>query len=235
MKEIRHIIAENRKRKKLTQPVLASRLEENGITVSYKTISGWEKGLSEPSIGTFIELCRILEIPDIYEAVYGQNPFDFTTGLNNEGRDKLYDYAQLLISSHKYDKNNEEPAATISVPRRLKLFDNRVSAGTGNFLTGDSYTWKEVGDEVPRNADFGLQITGDSMEPRYKDKQIVWVHQQSTLNNGEIGIFCLNGEAFCKKLQDEGNGPVLISLNEKYAPRTVRKHDEFTIFGRVLN
>ena len=121
------------------------------------------------------------------------------------------------------------------VARRLKIFDTRVSAGTGNFLAGDSYTWKEVGEEVPRNADYGVQITGNSMEPRYKDKQIVWVHQQSTLSNGEIGIFYLNGEAFCKKLQDEGDGPVLISLNEEYSPKFVKETDEFMIFGKVLS
>ena len=67
------------------------------------------------------------------------------------------------------------------VRRRLKLFDIKVSAGTGNFLDSASYTWKEVGEEVPKEADFGVQITGDSMEPQYKDKQIIWIHQQITL------------------------------------------------------
>ena len=235
MKDIGSIIAENRKRMKLTQSVLADRLAQNGIMISYKTISGWEKGLTEPGIGTFVEICRILGVPDIYEALYGENPFDITTGLNREGREKLNDYAQLLISSHKYDKAASKPVSVPYVPRRLKLFDIRVSAGTGNFLAGDSYSWKEVGEEVPRNADYGLQITGNSMEPRYKDRQIVWVHQQSSLNNGDIGIFCLNGEAFCKKLQDEGNGPVLISLNRDYAPIIIREQDEFKVFGKVLN
>ena len=235
MDTIGKIIAANRKRMKMTQPALADKLGLNGITVSYKTISGWEQDLAEPPIRTFVEICRILEIPDIYEALYGENPFDISTRLNREGQEKLNEFAQLLICSHKYDKGTDDPVTLVPLPRRLRLFDTRVSAGTGNFLTDGSYTWKEVGEEVPRSADFGLQITGDSMEPRYRDRQIVWVHQQSTLNNGEIGVFCLNGEAFCKKLQDEGNGPVLISLNEAYAPRIVKENDDFRIFGRVVN
>ncbi len=233
MKEFGKIIAENRKKKKLTQPMLAEKLAQNGIVISYKTISGWEKGLNEPSIGAFIEICRILEVPDIYEALYGENPFDLTTKLNKEGREKLNDYAQLLIDSHKYDKGESEIISI--VPRRLRIFDNRVSAGPGNFLAGDSYTWKEVGEEVPRTADYGLQITGNSMEPRYKDKQIVWVHQQTTLTNGDIGIFYLNGEAFCKKFQNGENGPVLISLNEKYPPKIIKETDDFQIFGKVVS
>ena len=235
MRDIGNIIAENRKRLKMTQSMLSEKLLQRGITVSFKTISGWEQGITEPSIGTFVEICRILGIQDIYEALYGENPFDITTKLNKEGREKLMDYAQLLINSHQYYKNVPEPLSIAPIRRRLKLFDTMVSAGTGNFLQDDLYTWKEVGEEVPRNADYGLLITGDSMEPQYKNRQIVWVHQQSTLNNGEIGIFYLNGEAFCKKLQDEGNGPVLISLNEKYAPRIVKEHDDFMIFGKVVS
>ena len=233
MNKIGSIIAENRKRKKLTQPMLAEKLAQNGINVSFKTISGWEKGVNEPGIGAFMETCRILEVPDIYEALYGENPFDMSTRLNKEGQEKLRDYAQLLIDSHRYEKDTSD---TISVvPRRLRIFDNRVSAGTGNFLLSDSYTWKEVGEEVPRTADYGLQITGDSMEPRYKDRQTVWVHQQGTLSDGEIGIFYLNGEVFCKKLHDGNGSPVLISINDKYSPITVKETDEFKIFGKVVN
>ncbi|MBP5331619.1 MAG: LexA family transcriptional regulator [Lachnospiraceae bacterium] len=235
MQNIGNIISENRKKLKLTQSMLAEKLEQNGISISYKTISGWEQGVSEPGILAFVEMCRIFGIPDIYEALYGENPFDISTKLNMEGKEKLKDYTQLLVNSHQYEKDDPAPVSIVPVRRRLKLFDTRVSAGTGNFLQSDSYTWKEVGEEVPRTADYGLQITGDSMEPLYKDRQIVWVHQQSTLSNGEIGIFYLNGEAFCKKLQDHGDGPVLVSLNEKYAPRKVKENDDFMVFGKVLN
>ena len=233
MNPIGQIIAINRKKKKMTQPVLADKLAQRGVDISYKTISGWEKGLTEPPIGAFIEICRILEVQDIYEALYGENPFNRATKLNDEGKEKLNEYTELLISSKKYEKTDAEILPF--VPRRLKLFDIKVSAGTGNFLDSDSYTWKEVGEEVPKEADFGVQITGDSMEPQYKDKQIVWIHQQVTLNHGDIGIFCFNGNAFCKKLHDDEDGVFLVSLNEKYAPMKVNDYDELKIFGRVLN
>ena len=232
MNTIGEIISTNRKKKKLTQPMLADKLAQRGITISYKTISGWEKGITEPPIGAFLEICRILEVRDIYEAFYDENPFNRASKLNDEGKEKLREYTELLISSHKYEKNTTEIIPF--VPRRLKLFDTRVSAGTGNFLDSDSYTWKEAGEEVPKSADFGVQITGDSMEPLFKDKQVVWVHGQSTLDHGEIGIFCFNGNAFCKKLQEDENGLFLISLNEKYAPMKVEDPEDLKIFGKVL-
>ncbi|MCR5128549.1 MAG: LexA family transcriptional regulator [Lachnospiraceae bacterium] len=236
MGSIGSIIAENRKKNKLTQPMLAKKLEDYGIHISHKTICAWEKDLAEPPIGTFLTICKMFNVPDIYEAYFGENPFDPASKLNRQGREKMAEYAELLIASGKFDKKEPEPLNVIPfVHRRLKLFDIRVSAGTGNFLDSDSFRWKEVGENVPKEADFGVTISGDSMEPQYRNKQIVWVQQTERLENGDIGIFYLNGNAYCKKLQDDENGLYLISLNEKYAPMKVAGTDDFRIFGRILN
>lgn len=71
-------------------------------------------------------------------------------------------------------------------------------------------------DIIPESASFGVKISDDSMEPEFEDGQIAWVLKQDMVENGEIGIFSLNGEAYIKKLQDDKNGVFLISLNEKY-------------------
>jgi repressor LexA len=114
------------------------------------------------------------------------------------------------------------------------LFDLPASAGTGSFLDGENYTILEVGEKVPVDVDFGIRISGDSMEPQFISGQIVWVHQQETLSTGEIGIFYLNGNAYCKKLKDEGNGLFLTSLNTKYEPIAVKDTDSFKIFGKIV-
>lgn len=77
-----------------------------------------------------------------------------------------------------------------------KVFTEPASAGTGLFLDSDQYEEFEVGDDVPAAADFGIRVSGVSMEPVYVNKQIVWVHQQDQLENGNIGIFYLNGDAY---------------------------------------
>ena len=50
------------------------------------------------------------------------------------------------------------------------------------------------------------------MEPEFEDGQIAWVLKQDMVENGEIGIFSLNGEAYIKKLQDDKNGVFLFIL-----------------------
>lgn len=237
MQTLGQVITSYRKKKKLTQQELTEALNARGINVTYKSVSTWEKDKVDPSAKTVLTLCQILEIPDLLEECLGVNPYrkengDPTDGLNEQGKQKVLEYVQLLLASHLYDK----PVAEV-IPferRRIKLFREMASAGTGNFLDGDDYEWCEVGDEVPKDADFGVRLSGDSMEPRFINHQIVWVRQQEALLNGEIGIFCLNGSAYCKKLQDDADGAFLISLNEKYAPICIGKDDSFKIFGKVL-
>lgn len=225
------ILKNNRTEQNLSQLELAELVNKKGLSLNNKIISNWEKGKGEPSISIFVQLCQALNICDIYEEFYGTNPNSPLSELNNEGKQKVYEYADLLIKSGLYQK----PATKIIPFRRnIRLFDIRVSAGTGNILDGDNYEMIEVGEEVPDHADFGVRITGDSMQPRYVDGQIVFVHRQQTLGNGEIGIFYLEGNAYIKKLQDNENGLFLISLNPEYEPIPILANTEFKIFGKVV-
>lgn len=229
------IIAKYRRKAKYTQPVLAQKLAEDGIQISYKTISGWEKGLSEPSVTTFLHLCRILSIPDCVEEFFGSNPSDPIAVLNEEGKKKVLDYIDSLVHPVSYLKeSNIIPYVTAAKePRTMRLYACKISAGTGDFLDSDDFAEIQVGENVPKEADFAVTISGDSMEPMFSNHQTVYVHQQETLGNGEVGIFYLNDDAYIKMLQDNQDGVFLISLNRKYKPIPVKPHDSFRVFGKV--
>lgn len=115
-----------------------------------------------------------------------------------------------------------------------KVFTEPASADTGLFLDSDQYEEFEVGDDVPAAADFGIRVSGVSMEPVYVNKQIVWVHQQDQLENGNIGIFYLNGDAYIKKYQKNKDNVQLISLNKKYTPIQIKPEMELRTFGKVV-
>ena len=116
---------------------------------------------------------------------------------------------------------------------RIDIFENAVSAGTGNFLVDGPKETVCIDESIlPKDTTFGVRISGDSMEPEFHDGQIAWVLQQESVANGEIGIFALNGEAYIKKLQNDTDGIFLISLNEKYAPIKVGENDRLDIFGK---
>ena len=51
-----------------------------------------------------------------------------------------------------------------------------VSTGLGAFLESEMFQQIQVpASSVPAGAEFGIYVSGDSMEPRYHSGQIVWV------------------------------------------------------------
>lgn len=104
MYSIGEIISTYRKKKGLLQQDLADELAKEGITISYKAISNWERNLAEPSVTIFYKVCRILGITNMYEAYFGVNPADPFSSLTDEGREKAMDYINLLHASGMYEK-----------------------------------------------------------------------------------------------------------------------------------
>lgn len=234
MKAIGEVIARYRKELGLSQAGLSQKLKEYGISVSTPSVCCWEKNTTMPNALQLLAICEILNITDIYQEFVGDyktktpDPFD---GLNQRGIERAKEYIYLLSLS---DEFRQLPDNVIPFERLLPRFTIPVSAGLGEFLDGDDYENIPVPPEVPEQATFALSISGNSMEPLFHDKQIVWVERTEQINNDEIGIFCLNGEAYIKKLQDNKDGVYLISLNKHYEPIPVKPDDSFTILGRVL-
>ncbi len=231
-KKLGSILASHRKEMKMSQHDLAEQLANYGVNVSNAAISAWEKDTSVPNANQFLALCKILGITDIYNEFIGFNPNDVMAKLNDEGKEKVLEYIGLLLLSEQYQKKE---ATIIPFRRKIKWSLLASSAGTGEFLDDENFEIIEVGEEVPEEADFGLALNGDSMEPRYHDKQAVWVQKTDVLSNGEIGIFYLDGMAYCKQLKQDKDGIFLVSLNSKYQPISITTESNFKVFGRVLN
>ena len=132
----------------------------------------------------------------------------------------------------EYDRCNieleNEKIPTISIKHSIY----KVSAGHG-FDLGNEDEWKEI--DVPdtpetRKADFALTIIGDSMEPIYKDGEIVLVKEQPSVDIGETGIFVANGSGYIK----QNGGDRLISLNPEYDDITFCEGDTVSCVGKVI-
>ena len=222
-------IASLRRAHGMRQQTLADALAEAGVPVSNKAVSKWENDATLPNAQQFLTLCRVLDVDDIAGTFSGGDAGGLLAGLNAEGRRRALEYIALLRESKRFAAA-PEPA----VLRSLPLYSLAVSAGTGQFLDGESYEMQPVGPEVPEAANFGVRVAGDSMEPRFVNGQTVWVKAAQDANNGDIVLCTLNDQSYCKKLRKDENGIALISLNKKYAPIPVREEDEFRIAGIVV-
>ena len=141
------------------------------------------------------------------------------------------EYIQLLRDSGRYRKKapvHEEHH------RLLPLYSLAVSAGTGQFLDGEDYEMTDVGSEISDEANFGVRVAGDSMEPKFHDGQTVWVRQQRSLMTGEIGIFLYDGNAYLKKLVAVDGTMALRSLNPAYPDIIVSPELPLRVLGKVV-
>lgn len=231
MNDLGKTIAKHRKEHKIKQSELALKLEYYDIFVKPNTVSAWESGLSIPNSKQLLAICEILNIYDIYTEFVSPNPINPFRNLNETGVAKVMDYIHLLEKSGEYKTADIIP---IHILRERKVFYTTVSAGTGSFLDGEDYEIYTSPD-IPEEASFGVYVSGDSMEPRYHNEELIWIEQTEQLEDGEIGIFYLDGNAYVKKFQNNGNGTYLVSLNKKYDPIPVTENNSFKIFGRVLS
>lgn len=115
--------------------------------------------------------------------------------------------------------------------RSIELYNMPVSAGTGVFLSeGESTVINIPDNRETSSADFALRIRGNSMEPRYRDGDVLLVEDCDSVEYGELGIFVLDGEGYFKKF----GGDRLISLNPEYADIMLSDFDSISCCGHVI-
>ena len=208
----------------LTQIEVAKWLSAKYKPTKSSAVSDWERGKGMPNAEHLLYLCLLYRVENVLSVFMGKK-----AGLNDLGIRKLQEYVALLEESHRYAYIPEPEA-----PRMLRLYALPASAGTGSFMDSDDYEWIEVDDTVPLSADYGVHVSGNSMYPRFADRQVVWVHEQPSVENGEIGIFYYEGDSYIKRFEHGRNGPLLVSINPEYKPIQITDMDSFTAFGKVV-
>lgn len=115
--------------------------------------------------------------------------------------------------------------------RSIQLYELPVSAGVGVYLDdARSERISIPGNEKTADADYALRISGNSMEPKYHDGDILLVQNTDGVEIGELGIFLLDGSGFFKVF----GGDRLISLNPEYGPILLKDFAEVQCRGRVI-
>lgn len=116
----------------------------------------------------------------------------------------------------------------------------RVAAGIPIEAVEDIIDTEEITEELASTGVFfGLQIHGDSMEPRMCEGDVVIVRQQDDAENGDIVIAMINGnDATCKRLRKYRDGIELVSNNPSYDPMFFSNDDiinkPVSIIGKVV-
>ena len=207
----------------------------NWLGVNQSTFSSWETGKSEPSISVFLQLCAKYEIDDISEYFLGDGAGTPRRILDSKMLLKLANLPPRSLAAVynciDFEYNNMRLSQN-NTTRILPVYMQPAAAGLGNYLGESAFEEMEL--EAPDAADAGIRISGDSMEPMINDGEIVFVKFQPQILGDQVGIFVLNGEAYCKRLEYRANEPYLCSFNPKYSPIRIRPTDNLRVIGKVL-
>lgn len=115
-----------------------------------------------------------------------------------------------------------------------------MAAGIPIEAIEDIIDTEEITEEMAKTGSFfGLQIHGDSMEPRMCEGDVVIVRQQDDAESGDVVIAMVNGnDATCKRLRKYRDGIELISNNPSYEPMFFSKEEienkPVKIIGKVV-
>ena len=134
----------------------------------------------------------------------------------NEDKTKINEVSEKIVQLYGYD-----------------YYDHAASAGTGQYL--NDVRVERIDLPVDVDADFVIPIKGDSMEPDYHDGDLVFIQTSVDLNDGVIGVFNYNGEAYIKQLVIDTEQSYLHSLNPAYKDMPITPETDFRIIGEVVD
>ena len=228
-----------RKSAGFTQDELAKRLN-----TTKQTISRYEKGDRKANQDMLFELCDIfgVSIDDFFPSQNEtlQSP---TTSPIQTIYDQLHQPRQVKVLNYaerqlKEQRNEEETKINEVSEEIIQLYsydyyDHPASAGTGQYLNDVRVERIEL--PVDIDADFVIPIKGDSMEPDYQDGDLVFIQTSVDLNDGVIGVFNYNGDAYIKQLVIDEDQAYLHSLNPAYKDMPITPETDFRIIGEVVD
>lgn len=216
--EIGMILADLRKKAGMNREDVAE-----FIGRSPKTIGHWETGHAMPDANQLFVLCKMYGA-DLNRS-FGFAGAENAPSISDEALEIAREYTQLdppgrravkVILRDQQERMSEAkvipfPGNTIPLPKSIQP----VSAGRGAYLGPEEMETIMVEEnDLTRRASFLVAVSGNSMEPRYHDGDILMVEGREDIDPGQIGIFTVDGDGYVKKRGDRE----LISLNPEYPP-----------------
>lgn len=218
------------------------------LGVTRSAIGNYETDVSVPKEDIMLRVLHALQVDPNYLYqddfigafacdAYEQQLVEKYRSLPLAGRQAVTSVLDALCG-YQADMERVELAAEV---REIPLYRCPAAAGYPAPVAGEDYDMIPVTGDVPRGAEFAVRIQGDSMEPYLLDGGLAYVNRDP-LQNGDVGIFCVDGEMLCKQYYKGPKDPLgmvyLFSLNRNRADADVvlprDSGRSLVCFGRVM-
>lgn len=172
----------------------------------------------------------------------------YLSGKVNPKQDKIHLMAQALMVdelwlmglSGNYQKSQISPnifdiKTILPIEKRMIPLLGSVSCGTPKLADETFEGYVEVGSNI--NADFCIRASGDSMiNARILDGDIVFIRQQSDVDDGEIAAVLIDDECTLKRVYKMPGRIQLRAENPKYDPINLKENEgnNVIILGKAI-
>ncbi|MTV23758.1 helix-turn-helix domain-containing protein [Staphylococcus delphini] len=148
----------------------------------------------------------------------------------------LADYFNVTKADLVEDK---EKQALETLPVKKIPVLSKISAGMPIYAEENliDYIYFATKNLNHNKEEFGLCVSGDSMDKLFQNGDIVVVEKDAVVENGQLGVVMINGyNATVKRIRYNNDQIVLIpeSNNPQHYPQVYDKNDEVKIVGRVV-
>ncbi len=169
----------------------------------------------------------------IYNPKTGK-PYSVTTDVAIELAKAMFISIEELLS--KLNNNQEFVINDTDNNKQVFPLLGMVKAGYDYFATENIIGYVAVDKNVPDVENcYALQIVGDSMQPVLYEDDIIVVHKQEDVENGQVAIVLIdNEEATVKKVIKHDDYIELVAFNSYYPPKKLTDKDSFKIIGKVI-
>ena len=204
-----------RREKSWSQQRLADELE-----LSKSSVNMYERGEREPGFETMEAIADLFNVDMNY--LYGRTDIKI---------------ADPIVPAHS-DAPTPRPIPPGFEPMpKMKKVPLIGSIACGDPITAEQNIEKMV--DVPENirCDFSLTCHGDSMvDAGIHDRDVVYIHIQPEVENGEIAAVRIGDEATLKRVYYSGGTLTLMPANPAYAPMvyTGSQLDEVQVEGKAV-
>ncbi|EWU55641.1 phage transcriptional repressor [Staphylococcus aureus W82310] len=232
-----------RKNKNMTMEQLATDLNNKYPDLMKLTkgkISKWENEKEEPRLSTAKILAEYfnVKINDLYSesnTTY-KDDNDITSIYNKltpPRQENVLNYANEQLEEQNSKGDNVVDINSYKQEKTPVNVNGCVSAGVGERLHDETLFTEMVKGPIPTH-DLALKVNGDSMEPMFKDGEIIFVEKTHNIKNGQIGIFIIEEEAYVKKVFVEDDRLTLVSLNKDYDDLHFYRNESVRLIGKVI-
>ncbi|NGJ47083.1 helix-turn-helix transcriptional regulator [Staphylococcus aureus] len=236
MNKERNIIIAKNIRKFLNDSNMSQKKLAELINIKPSTLSDYLNLRSNPSHGVIQRIADVFEVgkSDIDTTYKDDN--DITSIYNKltpPRQENVLNYANEQLEEQNSKGDNVVDINSYKQEKTPVNVNGCVSAGVGERLHDETLFTEMVKGPIPTH-DLALQVNGDSMEPMFKDGEIIFVEKTHNIKNGQIGIFIIEEEAYVKKVFVEDDRLTLVSLNKDYDDLHFYRNESVRLIGKVI-